>query len=241
MLTAQLIELKPTAGQVQIFYRHCAAARIARNDLVAPWRSEGEKEPEDRLKDRNLRPLFNAQKSERRPWLSELSQNAVKGGLIDAEDAIRRYRRRLARPPRFHKAGLRDAFRADNGVGTVQVDVRALRLPAKAGGVVRMKEELRWPDAVIRGCRIRRKADRWFASVRVEILDSAYPHRCGQGRAGLDLGLSTFATIAPEGVGEADVVKGGRAAAVQGGYEADAASTAPCVQKKARLQQSAES
>ena len=207
MLIAQLIELKPTSVQTEMFYRHSAGARIARNDLVALWRAEGKKEPDDRLDYRKLRPRYNALKHGVRPWFSELSQNAIKGGLMDAEDAVMWFYRKLARPPRFHKAGRRDAFRADNGVGTVSLADRTLRLPKKAGGNVRMKEALRWPGAVIRGCRIRRKADRWFASVRVEVPDSAYPQRCGQGRVGLDLGLSTFATIAPEGAEEADVVK----------------------------------
>ena len=45
MLIAQQIELKPTAVQTELFYRHCAAARIARNDLVALWRAEGAKLP----------------------------------------------------------------------------------------------------------------------------------------------------------------------------------------------------
>ena len=37
MLTSQVIELRPTPAQVGQFYWHRAAARIARNDLVALW------------------------------------------------------------------------------------------------------------------------------------------------------------------------------------------------------------
>ncbi|MCY4364845.1 MAG: hypothetical protein OXE17_01250 [Chloroflexi bacterium] len=41
MLTCQLIELQPCQRQTAAFHRHAAAARIARNDLIARWREEG--------------------------------------------------------------------------------------------------------------------------------------------------------------------------------------------------------
>ena len=71
-----------------------------------------------------------------------------------------------------------------------------IQLPFKMGGLVKTKEDLRWPGKVIRECRIREKGGRWYASVRVEIGPAEYGQRCGDGVAGIDLGLSTFATIA---------------------------------------------
>ena len=63
-----------------------------------------------------------------------------------------------------------------------------------------MKEELRWPDKGIREFRIREHGGSWYASVRVEIAEEEYPHHCGNGVLGIDLGLKTFATIAyPDG------------------------------------------
>ena len=69
-------------------------------------------------------------------------------------------------------------------------------LPRKAGGVIKCKEALRWSDRLIRECRIREKAGRWYASVRVEISESEYAKTCGEGVIGVDLGMTTFATIA---------------------------------------------
>ena len=67
-------------------------------------------------------------------------------------------------------------------------------------GRVRMKEELRWPGKAIRECRIREHGGRWYAGVRLEIAEEEYPHHCGNGVLGIDLGLKTFATIAyPDG------------------------------------------
>ena len=200
MLVCQVIELDPSNSQRVAFARHGAAARIARNDLVALWRDQGPLEADSRLKLVQLRPEVNRVKYERHPWFSELSQNAIKGGMIDAQEAIGRYYRGQNRRPRFHGKHRPLAFRADNGPGTVPIDCKRIQLPAKMGGTLKTKEALRWPGKVIRECRIRRKADRWYANVRVEIDQDEYGQCCGDGVAGIDLGLSTFATIAyPDG------------------------------------------
>ena len=196
MLICQVIELKPTAEQVDAFRSHSHAARIARNDVVALWREEGRRLPGFRYKLVELRPVLNQNKFTWRPWFAALSQNAVKGGMIDAQDAIKRYYDGQNRRPRFHRRNHSLAFRADNGPGTVQLDGKRLTVPAKAGGPLKTKEPLRWPGKVIRECRIKEKAGRWYASVRVDLDPGEYPHKCGQGVLGLDLGLKTFATIA---------------------------------------------
>ena len=70
-----------------------------------------------------------------------------------------------------------------------------------------MKEPLRLPGKVIRKCRVRRKAGRWFASVSVGIGSAEYQHRCGTGTAGIDLGMHTLAVLAPPGAGESECVR----------------------------------
>ena len=137
------------------------------------------------------------------PWFREVSQNAVKGGYIDAQDAIDRYNEGQNRRPKFHGKSQRLAFRADNGVGTIRVSGRYLLLPEKAGGAVKLKEPLRWPGKEIRTCRIWQKAGKWFATLTFEITPEEYGVKCGDGVVGIDLGLKTFATIAwPDGTVE---------------------------------------
>ena len=120
--------------------------------------------------------------------------------MIDAQDAIGCYYGGQNWRPRFHGKHRPPAFRADNGPGTARMDGNRIQIPAKMGGAVRAKEGLRWSGKTIRECRIRKKAGRWYASVRVEIDQAEYGHRCGDGVAGIDLGLRTFATIAyPDG------------------------------------------
>ena len=198
MLISQVIELQPSEGQEWAFRSHAAAARIARNDLISLWREEGKRLKGFRFKTVELRPQVNRVKYAAHPWFRELSQNAVKGGMIDAVDAIERYYRGQNRRPRFLGGNGRLRFRIDNGVGTVRMDNSHLLLPRI--GRVRMKEELRWPGKAIRECRIREHGGRWYASVRVEIGEEEYTHHCGNGVLGIDLGLKTFATIAyPDG------------------------------------------
>ena len=198
MLISQVIELQPSDRQESAFRSHAAAARIARNDLVALWREEGRRLKGFHFKTVALRPQVNRVKYAAHPWFRELSQNAVKGGMMDGVGAIERYYRGQNRRPRFLGRNSRPRFRIDNGVGTVKVDNSHLLLPRI--GRVRMKEELRWPGQALRECRIREHGGRWYASVRVEIAEEEYPHHCGNGVLGIDLGLKTFATIAyPDG------------------------------------------
>ena len=203
MLICQVIELKPTSAQVDTFYRHAAAARIARNDLLALWRDEAKRLPGFRYGKWERRPALNRVKFDAHPWFAEVSQNAVKGGYLDAEDAIARYYTHQNRRPRFLGKSARPRFRIDNGPGTVSMDYRTLTLPGKAGGEVKTKEPLRWPDKQVRECRIRESGGRWYASIRVVIEEAEYTGHCGEGVLGIDLGLKTFATIAyPDGTVE---------------------------------------
>ena len=200
MLICQVVLLKPTAEQETLFRRHAAAARIARNDLIALWRDEGRRLPGFRYAMAELRLALNRAKAKQRPWFAELSQNAIKGGYIDGEDAIARSYSGQNRRPRFHGKGRRKAFRADNGVGAIRIDGPRLILPRKIGGAVKLGEKLRWPGKAIRECRISERGGRWYASIRQEITAEEYGKVCGEGNAGIDLGVKSLATICwPDG------------------------------------------
>lgn len=154
-----------------------------------------------------LRPMLNALKAADRPWFKEVCFEAVKGGYKDGEIAIRNFYEGRAKAPKLRGKNRRLAFRVDNGVGSVRIEGKNLYLPRKAGGVVKLKEGLRWPGKVIRECRIREKGGKWFACVRVEISPGEYGQGCGVGTAGLDLGLKDFVAIARPGDTEATVEK----------------------------------
>ena len=197
MLICQVIELAPTEAQRRVFCRNANAARIARNDLIAQWREEGKRLPAPgfRYSLSELRPVLNGRKYEAHPWFREVSQNAVKGGYIDAEDAVKRFYSGQNRRPKFHGENRCRRFRADNGVDTVKLRGKCLLLPKLCGGRVKTKENLRWDCRPIRECRIKESAGRWYASVGVEITQEEYGKVCGSGVAGGDLGLRVFLTV----------------------------------------------
>ena len=201
MLACQIVLLKPDREQDWLFRRHASAARIARNDLIAVWKEEGRRLPGFRYTLAELRPVLNQAKAKQRPWFADLSQYAIKGGYIDAEDAIARFYSKQNKRPKFHGKGRRRAFRADNGVGTIRIDQDGrLALPKKMGGAVKLGEALRWPDQAIRECRIRERGGRWYASILQEIAEADYGQVCGEGASGIDLGVKALATICwPDG------------------------------------------
>jgi len=101
MLISQTIALDPTVEQISLFKSHGAAARIARNDLIALWREKGMRVQLGFLRSKAWRiPFLNEGKFEAHPWFKDLSQNAVKGGYADAEDAIARFYNKQ-NPPDF--------------------------------------------------------------------------------------------------------------------------------------------
>ncbi len=98
--------------------------------------------------------------------------------------------------PKFKKKGIsKDSFRPDNGSGK---DKDALKIQGKKVyisklGWVRLAEPLRFEGKII-GSKISRTADRWFISI---IVDTEFaPHvRKNHGSCGIDLGVSTLATL----------------------------------------------
>lgn len=195
MFACQEIALKPTKAQVAVFRSNANAARIARNDLIVLWREEGKRLPGFRYTKKERRPVCNGVKHQLHPWFHSVSQNAVKGGYIDAEDAIARYHSGQNRRPRLHGPERPKRFRADNGPGTVQMIRNRLKLPQLAGGSVKCHEELRWTGKEVRECRIKEKGGRWYSAVRVSITEAEYGKLCGHGVAALDSGVETFVTV----------------------------------------------
>ena len=196
MLRSHRIRLTPTASQTVSFQRHAGFARIAYNWAVSEFSaglSVGEW-----CGTYTLTPRFNRIKHHLWPWHTELSQLASKGAIADAGRAIQRwgaYRKsggRFVGFPHYKRRGARQAFRADNGPDTVRCNGRRIILPAKMGGVVRMREALRWTGRIT-GVRISKRASHWYASVTVDdglplppVADNGKP------ALGVDLGIKSM-------------------------------------------------
>ena len=195
MLIAHRVELDPTDRQRTAFARAAGTARFAYNWALAEWRRRHAAREKDRTlpapSEMALRRDLNALKRSLYPWMLEVTKCAVQEAVIDLGAAFRSFFDRRGRYPRFKRRGVRDGFCAANEVWNSVCDGRRIKLPRV--GSVRMREALRFPGQP-RRVTVSREADRWFASVLVEVADPAplsHPEPC----VGVDLGITTLATL----------------------------------------------
>ena len=189
LILAHKIALDPNEAQRSYFSQAAGTARFAWNWALAEWQRQykaGEKPNEVAL-----RRQLNAVKREQFPWMLEVSKTAPQQAIKNLGGAFKRFFDHTAKYPRFRKKGVHDSFRADNGADTVTFDGKRIRLPVI--GWIRMREPLRFLGK-LKSVTVSRVADRWFASVTVEI-EHRVPVRENQATVGVDLGVSTLATF----------------------------------------------
>jgi putative transposase len=149
-----------------------------------------------------LHKEWNRWKREHAPWWVEVSKCAPQEAFRDLEQALQRWRRRLAGRPRFK----RKKVVADNGArftGSIRVFPRHVQLPRV--GKVRTKEgtekllgRLSEGKARILLATLSREADRWAVSLTCEVErpDPEPQEIRGVGDVvGIDVGLKAFAVL----------------------------------------------
>ena len=209
MLLVHKIELTPAHAQATFFAKSCGVARVAWNWALSEWKRQYE--AGGKPNEAALRRQLNAIKTERFPWMAEVSKTAPQQAIKDLGQALQHFFRRVrqgGKPgyPRFKKRCIHDSFRADNGPpakgkNAVKVDGRRVRVPKL--GWVRMREPLRFQGQV-KSLVISRKADRWFAAIAVETETLPHASRKNHGGAvGVDLGIKAMATLST-----GEVIKG---------------------------------
>ncbi len=211
MYRSHRIRLDPTQAQVVAFQRHAGYARVAYNwavrEFLASWLSD----VNEWCGAYTLIPRFNAIKLKISRWNfhKELSQNASKGAIEDAGNAIKLWgkyckavkagqKTRYVGKPSEKKFGSRPAFRADHGDGKdVKCNGKTIKLPKI--GVVKMREVLRWQGEIVSVC-ISKRAGHWYASITVnDGLPTPSVSDNGRPAVGVDVGLKTLA-VCSDGV-----------------------------------------
>ena len=183
------IALVPTAAQEALLRQAVGVSRFAYNWALVEWKRQyqtGEKPNEAAL-----RRQLNAIKRQQFPWMLLVPKSVPQQAIKNCGAAFQRFFQKQSRYPKFKKKGVRDAARLDNGPGTFQFDGQRMRLPVM--GWVKLREELRFSGKPL-SATVRRVADRWFVSVPVEV-DLAESVRESQAAVGIDLGVSTAATL----------------------------------------------
>jgi len=194
VLIAHRIALDPNNVQATYLARAAGVARFAYNWALAEWQRqyaahqlEPTVPPPSQL---SLRRQLNAIKRVQFPWMLEVTKCAPQMAIIQLGEAFNNFFARRARYPTFRRKGEHDRFSISND--QFRVEARRIRIPNL--GWVRMRETLRFTGRLV-AATISRQAGRWYASITVDTPDVSLPPAENQGAVGVDLGVSTLATL----------------------------------------------
>lgn len=188
MQAAHKIELKINKVETTYMRKACGVNRFAWNWGLAEWQNQYK--AGQNPSGMKLKAEFNAIKKEQFPWVFEVTKYAAQQPFLDLQEAWGRFFKKLANRPKFKKKGkCRDSFY----IGGDQVKVEGRKLWVPNLGWVRLKEELRF-QGKINSVVISRTADRWYASIQVDVAISIPKHE-NQVPVGIDLGINRLATL----------------------------------------------
>ena len=194
MLIAHKIALNPNNKQRSYFFKATGVARFAYNWALAEWNCQYAAWKEDNSLQKPsqmaLRRQLNGLKREQFPWMLEVTKNAPQMAIIQLGEAFKNFFAGRTHYPTFRRKGIYDRFSLTND--QFQIDGSRIRIPNL--GWVRMRETLRFTGKIM-SATISRVADRWFVSITVDSQVQSHPATENQGAVGVDLGLSTLATL----------------------------------------------
>ena len=195
LLISHKIRLDPNNRQATYLAKAAGTARFAYNWALAEWQTQYAAWKVDHTQPKpnqmSLRRQLNAIKREQFPWMLAVSKNAPQMAIIQLGQAFKNFFARRASYPQFKKKGKsRDSFTLTND----QFGIDACRIRISHLGLVRMRETLRFSGKIL-SATISRTADQWFASITVDTDPNHLPPAENQGIVGVDLGVSTLATL----------------------------------------------
>lgn len=194
MIRVHRIALDPNNTQRTALYRAAGVARFSYNWALARWIEQYEAGQRPNIF--TLKRELNAYKRTDWPWMLESPKAASEQAILNLGKAWQRFFSGNSHKPRFKKKGVSDSFLANGDPKSIKVSDRSIWLPKI--GWVRMRERLRFSGR-IKSIVVSRDADRWFASVSVEVdnthVDAVTMGRKNHGPVGVDLGIKDLATL----------------------------------------------
>ena len=195
MIISHRIRLAPNNRQATYFAKAAGTARFAYNWALAEWQTQYAAWKDDNTQPKpnqlGLRRQLNAIKRDQFPWMLEVTKNAPQMAIIQLGAAFKNFFAGRASYPQFKKKGKsRDSFTLTND----QFAIDACRIRTNPRWGIRMRETLRFSGKIL-SATISRTADQWFASITVETDSNHLPAAENQGIVGVDLGVSTLATL----------------------------------------------
>jgi putative transposase len=186
------IELKPNNMQETFFKKSCGVSRFGYNLALDVWNTEYKAGNKTSMY--SVKKIVNRLKKEVAPWSYEVSKCCIEESIIDLGKAFNNFFKvSNARHPTFKKKGKKDSFRLNNEnfkfVGDSHIQIAKLKTP------IQLCESLRFNGKIL-SCTISRQADRWFASVNLELdWDSQQYQQQESSCVGVDLGVKSLAVL----------------------------------------------
>lgn len=131
-------------------------------------------------------------------WCYEVSKCCAESAVIDLGKAFNNFFKnpKHFKHPTFRKRGRKDSFRLDNENSSI--DGKRLKI-GRMKKPLKLTEELRF-EGKIMNCTISKKANKWFASITVDVPKKELTPKNREPRfVGVDLGLKTLA-VTSDGV-----------------------------------------
>lgn len=194
MIRGHKILLNTTPIHEHYFARAAGVARFSYNWALASWNDIYEIQLQDDsvqgTSEMELRRELNRIKKENFPWMLEVTKCAPQLAIKNLGKAFRNFFAGRARHPTFKVKGRDDRFSVSND--HVEIKGQNIRLPHI--GWISMKEALRF-DGKILSVTVSRTADKWYASIAVEVTSLNSKLAKNHGKVGVDLGVNTLVTL----------------------------------------------
>lgn len=194
VFVAHRIRLDPNNVQAAYLARAAGTARFSYNWALVKWREQYEAHKANpslpKPNEAALRRQLNAIKRTEFPWMLEVTKNAPQMAIMQLGEAFKNFFVGRAHYPQFRKKGQHDRFTLSNE--QFRVEGKQFRMPKL--GWVRMREALRFTGRIVSAC-ISRTANHWYASITVDTPELSLLPAENQGAVGVDLGITTLATL----------------------------------------------
>jgi len=193
------IKLEPNNKQRTLFLKHSGVARHAYNVGLAYCNDLfGQKQKMPTAID--LHKWLVATIKKENPWYYESSKYSPQQALRNLETAFKNFHRlqkksgytlkdkkgRLKGLPNFKKKGIKDSFHLE---GNIRFENNSVKVPVI--GWIKLSENV--PFNSIKNCTIKKRANDWFITFKIEYEPKYTEKKCEY--VGVDLGIKTLATL----------------------------------------------
>lgn len=195
MIISHQIALVPNNKQASRLNQAVGVSRFAYNWALAEWKDQYQlctkdsslKKPTSNALDKKL----NSIKLEKFPWMYSVPSCVAQRAVANVGAAFSRFFAGKAKYPKFKKKKHSGSFYLSNCA--MRLDGSRIRI--QNIGWVRMREALRFAGKVL-SAQVLKRAGKWYVSINVDTEDFSHLRKSeNQGVVGVDLGITTLATL----------------------------------------------